>query len=139
MSEMENWRRVFREGFAPLLTRSQLEALRDAIRNDDRRLIQGATTSPPPLMAVADWPVEGACLLGHCGVTECGGFGVAKVGQVEEVFARLCFEADRRLGEPAACRFLLNSFDNWNRDEMRHLMLPEVELALAGRPEEDAQ
>jgi hypothetical protein len=126
-------RRVWREGFIPELSTRHLEALRDALANDDPRLIQGGTTVPPPLMAVADWPVEAACLLGYCGVVDHGGFGRALVGPVEEVFAELCFRADQRLGEPAACRFVLNAFDDMPREEMRREFLAEVELALAAR------
>jgi hypothetical protein len=52
---------------------------------------------------------------------------------VEEYFARLCFEADQRLGEPAVCRWFLNWFDDTPRDVMRRELLAEVERALAER------
>ena len=58
---MENWRSVWRDGFIPVLTTVGLEALRGALKNDDPRLTQGSTTTPPPLMSVQDWPVEAAC------------------------------------------------------------------------------
>src|SRR4051812_30523867 len=63
---MESWRKVWREGFAPQLSTSGLEALRKALHEDDPRLIQGATTSPPPLQCVQDWPVDACCVLGFC-------------------------------------------------------------------------
>ena len=62
-----------------------------------------------------------------------GGTGLETVGEVEEFFARICFEADQRLGEPAACRWFLNWFDDTPRAEMRREMLAEIELALADR------
>jgi hypothetical protein len=127
---MERWRTVFRDGFEPSLTTVGLLALREALRNDDRRLHQGATTTPVPHVAHADWPCEGACALGFCGWQ---GGGLASVGEVEEFFSRLCWEADQRLGEPAACRWFLNWFDDVPRDEMRRDLLAEVELALALR------
>ena len=130
---MEEWRRVWREGFVPVLPTAGLEALRDALRDDDPRLTQGSTTTPPPLMCVRDWPVEAACALGLCGVVEAGGWGVARVEAAERFFARACFEADQRLGEPAACRWFLNWFDDTPRAEMRRELLAEVELTLAGR------
>ena len=55
------------------------------------------------------------------------------VGEVEETFARVCFEADQRLGEPAAVRYFLNWYDDTPRDEMRKQLLAEVERALADR------
>jgi hypothetical protein len=55
------------------------------------------------------------------------------VAEVEEDFARLCFEADQVLGEPAACRYFLNWYDETPRDEMRRELLAEVELVLAER------
>jgi hypothetical protein len=127
---MESWRQVWRDGFVPVISTSGLEALRDALQGDDPRLTQGSTTTPPPLMCVQDWPVEAACALGYCGWQ---GDELETVGQVEEFFARMCFEADQRLGEPAACRWFLNWFDDTPRDEMRRELLAEVERALAER------
>ena len=128
---MESWRQVWRNGFVPGFTTAGLEALRDALRSDDPRLIQGATTTPPPLMAVQDWPVEGCCGVSFCGWHD--GQGLTTVGEVEESFAKACFEADERLGEAAACRWFLNAFDGWSRSEMIANLLPEVEYVLAQR------
>lgn len=129
---MESWRKVWREGLMPLISTEGLEALRVALANDDARLLQGATTTPPPLQCVQDWPVEAACALGYCGWQ---GEGLESVAEVEEYFARLCFEVDRHLGEPAACRWFLNWFDETPRDEMRTEFLAEVQLALSQRQE----
>jgi len=130
---MESWRKVWRDGIAPLLSREQLEACLEALVNDDPRLLQGATTTPPPLQCVFDWPVEAACLLGLCGVVEHGGFMEAKVCEAEEVFAKLCYECDQLLQEPAGVRWFLNWADETPRDEMRLAMIPEVKLALTRR------
>ena len=129
---MESWRLVWREGFAPVLSTTSLMALREALISDDARLSQGSTTTPPPLMCVHDWPVEAACALGYCGWQ---GDGLETVGKVEEFFARTCYEADVRLGEPAACRWFLNWFDDTPRHEMRCELLDEVELILSEREE----
>jgi hypothetical protein len=127
---MESWRKVWREGLVPLLSTEGLEALRQALVTDDSRLLQGATTTPPPLQCVQDWPVEGACALGYCGWQ---GDGLETVAEVEEFFARMCFEIDQRLGEPAGCRWFLNWFDETPRDEMRAHLLAEVSRAIARR------
>ncbi|HKA07073.1 MAG TPA: hypothetical protein VKD71_07425 [Gemmataceae bacterium] len=129
---MESWRTVWRSGFAPVLSLKGLEALRDALSTNDPRLTQGSTTTPPPLMCVQDWPVEAACALGFCGWQ---GEKLETVGQVEEFFARCCFEADQRLGEAAACRWFLNWFDDTPREEMRLELLGEVERAIETRAE----
>ena len=127
---MESWKHVWRKGVAPLLSTESLEALREALVHDDPRLLQGATTSPPPLQCVQDWPVDGACALGYCGWR---GDGLETVAEVEEFFARMCFETDQRLGEPAACRWFLNWFDDTPRAEMRQHLLAEVQRELARR------
>lgn len=127
---MESWRKVWREGFAPLVSTAGLQALRTALQSDDKRLLQGATTSPPPMMCVQDWPVEATCAVGFCAWQ---GEGLETVGEVEEFFARACYEADQRLGEPAACRYFLNWFDDTPRDVMRRLLLEEVNATLAER------
>jgi hypothetical protein len=53
------------------------------------------------------------------------------VSEVEEFFARACFETDQRLGEPAACRWFLNWYDETPREEMRRQLLAEVNRSLA--------
>lgn len=113
---MESWRKVFVDGYLPCMSTTALEALLKALVTDDPRLTQGSTTTPPPLMCVQDWPVEAACAIGLSGWL---GDGLETIGQVEEYFARLCYEADQRLGEPAACRWFLNWFDDTPRDVMR--------------------
>ena len=132
---MESWRLVWREGFVPHLSTKALAALRDGLKADDARICQGATTTPPPLMCVQDWPCESACGLGYGPWV---GEELETVGQVEEAFARLCFNADQSMGEPAACRWFLNWFDDAPRPEMIRELLAEVELALAARAEPDA-
>ena len=127
---METWRQVWREGVAPQLSNEGLEALQKALQADDERLLQGATTSPPPLQCVRDWAVEGACVIGYCGWQ---GDGLQTVSQVEEFFAQVCFEVDKTLGEPAACRWFLNWFDDTPRAEVRGLLLSEVNRTLAQR------
>src|ERR1700692_2405932 len=129
-SDMESWRKVWRDGIEPLLSTSSLEALQRGLANDDPRLLQGATTTPPPLQCVQDWPVEAACALGYCGWE---GDGLETVAEVEEYFARMCFEIDQRLGEPAGCRWFLNWFAAPPRDEMRSELVGEVNRALAQR------
>lgn len=124
------WKKVFHEGLAPSLSTPALEALGKAVKDDDPRLLQGSTTQPPPLQYVQDWPVEAACGIGFCGWQ---GENLTTVGQVEEFFARVCFEIDERLGEPACCRYFLNWFDETPRAEMRRLLAVEIDKALAMR------
>lgn len=61
--------------------------------------------------------------------------GMATVAEVEEAFAKLCFEADQIIGEPAACRHFLNWFDEVPKNEMRRELVSEIELVLANRQE----
>ena len=86
-------------------------------------------------MCVQDWPAEAACVIGFCGWQ---GDRLTTVGEVQQHFARCCFEADQRLGEPAACRWFLNWFDATPRDEMRRDLLAEVERELTRRAESPA-
>lgn len=127
---MHTWITIWREGAAPSLSTPGLEALQKALTNDDARLLQGATTTPPPLQCVQDWPVEAACALSFCGWQ---GEGLETVAEVEEYFVRMCFEIDQHLGESAACRWFLNWFDETPRDEMRQKLLSEVQRSLKSR------
>jgi len=126
-SMIEMWKTVWRQGVAPLLSEEGLQALLTALEKDDERLLQGATTTPPPLLCVASWPVEAACALGFCGWI---GDKLETVMEVEEFFATMCFEIDQRMGEKAACRYWLNWFDDTPRDEMRANLIPEVKRSL---------
>lgn len=143
---IEAWKKVWREGCAPILDDSQLAALRAGLATNDEHMLQGATTIPPPLSSVTDWPVEQACLLGYCFAACNGGFAVdyatkttnpeaVTVGETEEFFVRMCYEIDTRLGEPAGCRFLLNWWDESPRAEVFSQLLAEVDLELERRGE----
>ncbi len=127
---MEAWRSVWRAG-APLLPTKGLEALAVALQEDSPKLLQGATTKPPPLMSVQDWDVEAACLVGYCHWKD--GTGKNTVHDVEEGFAKWCYAVDQEINEPAGCRWLLNWFDDTPRDQMRSALLPEVRRELARR------
>ncbi len=131
----ESWRKTFREGIAPHLTTEGLEALRTALETDDVRLIQGATTTPPPLLVTRDWNCVGACPIAFPGWQ---GDGLKTVEEVEEYFARVCFECDQLLGEPATCRWFLNWVDETPRPEMRRELLKEVIPILAKREQSEA-
>jgi hypothetical protein len=136
---MEAWRATFRNGLVPLLSDFHLEVLAKGLATDDARLIQGATTTPPPLQCVQNWPVEAACVIGYAGWQA---DDLITVAEVEEFFARMCFEMDRLLNEPAGCRHFLNWVDETPRDEMRLLLLEEIrneqqkrmQQSLAGPP-----
>ncbi len=127
---MEQWRRCFRNGFAPLLSLTELDALERGLIGNDSRLIQGASTSPPASRGVDTWPCEGACLIAYAGWQ---GGGLVTVAEVEEFFVRVCCEVERRLGEIAGTRHLLQWFDDSPRDEMRAALLPEVQEELRRR------
>jgi hypothetical protein len=127
---MQAWQRSFREGIAPLMSTPALLALKKALAVDDSALIQGATTAPPPLPSVKDWPVEAACAVAYAGRQ---GEGLETVDQVEDYFAHVCFGADKALGEPAGCRWFLHWFDETPRPQMRLALLAEINLELASR------
>jgi hypothetical protein len=127
---MESWRRAWREGFGKVLPLDGLKSLAEALRVDDERLHQGATTTPPPLMCVEDWPCEGADAIGW---TKFKGDTRVTVGEVERHFQKMCFDADTSLGGPAECRWFLNWFDDTPRDAMRRELLAEVERSIRER------
>lgn len=128
--DMETWRWVWRQGFVPVMGTCAIEALREALATDDPRLIQGATTDPPPLLGLADDPVRAACVIGLAGWL---GEWLLTVSQVEEYFATVCFQADQQFTEPVMCRWLLNWLDDTPRAQMRRELLAEVDLALKDR------
>jgi hypothetical protein len=116
--------------FLTLVSEESLAALEDGLRTGDGRLVQKTTTSPPPMPCVSDWPCEGACLVGYCGWR---GDGLETVGEVEEYFARMCFEIDRAIGEAAGCRWLLNWYDESPMAEVVAEVIPAIHRERARR------
>src|SRR2546426_4798668 len=106
---MEKWRRIWREGLVPQLSRDGLLALQSALVHDDPRLLQGTVCCPPPLEALRECAVKGTCAISFCGWR---GEGLSSVGKVEEYFHHICDAADTVFHEPAACRFFLNWYDD---------------------------
>lgn len=134
---MESWRMVWRiavelraEDGDYRIPTAGLEALADALARDAPEVFQGATVMPPPVQGVDDWPVERACAWAYAGWK---GLGLDTVAALEEWWAGLCWELDQRLGEPAACRWFLNWFDETPREQMRRQLLGEVERAIVAR------
>lgn len=140
---------VFKKGFAPSISTGALKFLLAGCRANDPRLAQGKTCRPVPSEVTGDWPADEACGMGYCGVYEAGGFCPAElhssplerrfyasVGEVEEYFARLCHAADTRMGEPAACRWFLNWFDDTDRREALHTLACWVGHVLDERGED---
>jgi hypothetical protein len=125
---VRNWRRVWREGFVPVLPLKGLKALQEALASNDPALLQGQTTVPPALAEVQDWPVEAACATTYCGWK---GLDLGSVLKADEYFAQVCFDVDETLDEPAGCRHFLNWYDETPRDQMRRELLPEVQRAIA--------
>lgn len=123
MSDIEAWRRCWREGFAPQMSLAGLLALRDALERDDIDLVQGATVVPPTVPETADWRCEGACLIAYAGWK---GDGLGTVGELNAYFGSACSEAGDRLDELAGCRHLLNWWDETPREEARPEMIAEV-------------
>jgi hypothetical protein len=127
---MEKWRRVWREGFGPLLSTRSLQLLQNALVHDDPQLVQGAISEPPFLDGLQEHAVEATCALGFCGWQ---GEECHSVGQLDEFFQRLCDAADAHFTDAAACRFFFNWYDDTPRDEMRQELYAEVTLALKQR------
>jgi hypothetical protein len=127
---MESWRKVWRDGLAPSLPTKGLQALARALQFDDERLIQEAATSPRWQPSFPRARVMAACAVAFCGWQ---GAGLGRVDEIEEFVGSVCFEADQRLGEPSASRRFLNWFDATPRDQMRRLLLGEVQAILAER------
>jgi hypothetical protein len=129
-SAIETWRWAWREGAAPLLADADLTLLQDALQRDDPRLLQGATTNPPPCDYATEVRCEGGCPLAFVGWQN---YQMHVVKDVEDFFARLFTEIGQRLGDLTGARWLTNWIDETPRDEMRRLLGEEITRTLAER------
>lgn len=138
METKASWQLVWEKGFQPQFSTAALESLAQALETDDPRLTQGSTTTPPPLLCISDWPVEACCPVTFCGIPA-EEWAETAVGQAEEFFAKACWQADTALGEPAACRWLLNWIDDTPRPQMRSELLAVIRAELHRRAEAVAE
>lgn len=125
--------RAWRQGFAPLFSPAELEALASALRDDSPELTQGSTTTPPAFPISAYCICEGGCAISYAAWK---GLGLFTVTEVEDAFVKKCHEAHLLLREADCCgQDFISWFDQTPRDEMRRELLAEVEreLALAAR------
>jgi len=132
----ELWRSVLQDGLLPVMTSDQIRCVLACLLHNDGRLIQGATTSPPPLKAVASDPVERACLVGMAVWQLQDGF---TVGETDKGYVRLLGQTDRLYekhhSNHQASRWFLSWFDDTSRDEMRAELIPELKAELERRHE----
>ncbi|QVL31121.1 hypothetical protein KIH39_20050 [Telmatocola sphagniphila] len=127
---METWQYIWRNGFAPLLPTLGLEALRKALKRDDSRILQGATTYPLAVKPNRLEPIKACCALSYCGWR---GESLNSVGEIEQHFDEICAEAGNRLGHPEACRPFLEWYDTTPRSAMRFGLLGEIDRTLNER------
>lgn len=127
--QIEEWRRVLREGIFPQYSIRALEALRHGLVMNDPDLIQGKICEPDPLYGLVE-KTDQACLL-------CYGpwksFDVDdSVGAIEGLYVQICFECNRIFRAELAPAFI-----GWWDDTPREIaiveLLAEVELELANR------
>ena len=130
---MERWKRCWREGIAPVLSRCHLQALRAALEVDDPRIIQEATTEPAYDRGTALWPVAAACPLAFCGWQ---GNELTAVREVEEWFGAVCDAIDRKMHAAGGCNWFLSWIDETRRDIWRPALLAEVIRSLEALEEE---
>ncbi len=111
----ESWRKI-----AKVLPLDGLERLRDALRNDDHKLVQIATTVPA-FDSLASQICEGGCAIGYAFTN-----GINTTESVRESFRKVRDEVDPSY-------LFTYWFDMTPRDEMRRELLPEVERAIQER------
>lgn len=140
---MEPWRYVLREGYLPLLTDPELEALRKAVQGNDPRLIQGKTVAASAWSWLFGSEVGGACLLTYPG-WQCDGLWLTS--QVENRFQEISvrincalglFDAGP-LGHPgkhvwASSALVAYWYDATPREEVFRELLPEINREQARR------
>lgn len=125
---MERWREVWRKGVAPMIDVDGLEALAEALRSDDPRLIQTRSTNPSAIPEWINAPCLGACALAFPGLSD-----GAMVAEVDEKFLAVLRGCDELLDHRGGSAAFIHWFDQTPRNEMRAALLVEVEAALAER------
>ncbi|MFO0799197.1 MAG: hypothetical protein U0804_17145 [Gemmataceae bacterium] len=144
---MERWQTAWRFGIAPTLSVAGLEALRAALAENDRRLMQRQFVYPPvrpmrrrttgAIHVPRDRPVTGGCAVILAGWL---GDGITDARELHDYFETVCLFADLALADCHGMRleegktgpsfYFIEWFDNTPRARMRAELLPEVEREL---------
>jgi hypothetical protein len=125
-------RKVWREGFVPLLSTAALLALQAGLRRRDPRITQGATTIPRPILKNASKPVQAACPVAYA-AWQASPCTHMRVAQLEEHWITLVNHAAEILGNPQATSYFFTWVDGATRDELFFHLLLEVQIALTAR------
>lgn len=135
-----DWRSIFHDAIAPRLSTAGLIALRQALEEDDPRLLQCSTVEPAPIDDDDQRPVEGACPLGWC---LWQGEGLVSAGAVWVLFNALLNAVDAAWPLPGdvcgTSRRFIHWIDNTEREMMRRELLLEVVKVLTSRMAEVAK
>ena len=132
---VSSWRYAWQHGVGPVLPGAGLTALKEALEKDSPELWQpniksldGINTTIPFLRRCR---VRQACAIEYCGWK---GEGLKTQGELWDYCADICERAEELAGP-----FADDAFTWWfcttPRDEMRRLLLPEVNRELARRVE----
>lgn len=125
-TQIEGWRKSWRDGYGPLLSLPALEALAKALREDAPDLIQGTTTIPYP----GGYHTElctSACAIAYA---IWKGDEIDTVNKIEDEFGRICSTILCRTGTKSGHTNFLSWFDDTPRDECFRQLLPEVERSI---------
>ncbi len=137
--QLEVWQIVWRKGLAPNLPTKGLEALREALINDSRELIQKdtlVTTSEIPGTGYPNERMVACCGLAYPfwkGGVDKRPLAIRRYFDDIAVKCNNVFEENTNWKFPNATDNFISWFDNTDRDEMRKKLLPEVELELERR------
>ncbi|MSR32471.1 MAG: hypothetical protein EXR99_13310 [Gemmataceae bacterium] len=133
---MDNWRFIFRQGIAPLLSHSSLVALKKGLREDDPALLQDCVVFPRANPLAWDLPASACGFFGYCGKE---GEGLVTVYEIEQFHERLCLEVEWRLGWPGAARVFLDWCDTTTRSAMRRNLFLEIKREQSQRWQRSSQ
>lgn len=130
---MEQWRRYFRHGIAPLVENAQLEYVLGILKSDSEKMCQGDTVILRKVIA------ESGLTYYHGDLPPVSGCFVSLIHMSDEKLT--ANEVDAKFG-PFLCRVGLNHglsshfinwFDDSPREEVRRELIAEIELVLDAR------
>ena len=120
----------WQEGIQPSISSTALRSLLEALERDDERLLQGASTSPPPLYPCDSWPCEASCPV--CWLLWEGSQEMS-VKEVCEFLGNIASHCEDALQEVGAIRHFMNWWDENPRELVRAKLSAWIAADLAAR------
>jgi hypothetical protein len=124
-----DWKTVWHTGIAPELTLPGLKALRRALQENSKKLLQGRSYKT----SITRHGIFGTCPICYCDWQGSKDSELHTPKSLDEFFLRVWLRSGIRAGQPEACDIFIDWWDLTEREEAVSALLDEVQKTITER------